>query len=67
MSVAGSTHHAEERLSGGLAVHGLPLKWSLGGRKRLWEEGENLELLQDPAVLLMEDGNQVPLPACDFE
>lgn len=62
-----STHQAQEWLSGRLVVHGFPLKWPLGSWQSLWEEGENLELLQNSAVLFMEDGDKVSLSAGSFQ
>lgn len=52
---------------GRLAVYAFPLKWLLGSWQSLWEESENLELLQNSAVLFMEDGNKVPLSAGNFK
>jgi hypothetical protein len=61
------THQAQEGLPSRLAVCGFPLKRLLGSWKRLREEGEDLELLQNPAVLFMENGNQVALSPSNFE
>lgn len=62
-----STHQAQEWLPGRLAVHGFPLKRLPGSWQRLWEEGEHLELLQNSAVLFVEDGDKVSLSAGDFK
>lgn len=61
---AEETHWAQEWLPPGrLVLHAPPIKGSLGNRVGLREEGKGLELLENSAVLLLEDGDEVPLPA----
>lgn len=62
--MAEGTHQANKRLPPGrLPLHALPFKRLLGSCLGLWEEGEGLKLLEDSTVLVLEDGNEVPLPA----
>lgn len=62
------THQANKGLSASrLPLHTLPFKRLLGSCLGLWEEGEGLELLEDSTVLILEDGNEVPLPARHFQ